>query len=57
MKLNIDGSSLGNPARVRAGGLVRDEFGCWKVGFSAFLGKGFNMFAELQGIRLGLKLA
>ena len=37
VKLNTDGSSLGNPAVAGFGGLIREEDGGWIVGFSSFI--------------------
>lgn len=48
MKLNTDGSSLGNPRIARSGGVVRDEQGNWIVGFSRRIGKTTSYLAELS---------
>ena len=34
MKLNTDGSSIGNAGMAGCGGVIRDDRGCWIVGFS-----------------------
>lgn len=56
LKLNVDGSSLGNPGPSGAGGLLRDQSGVWKIGFSLHLGCRTNMYAELYALRFGLQL-
>ncbi|XP_042484669.1 uncharacterized protein LOC122064950 [Macadamia integrifolia] len=38
IKINVDGSSLGNPGRTRVGGIVRDKNGQVCKAFSTFLG-------------------
>ena len=55
--LNMDGSSLGNPGRAGAKGLLRDSSGKWISGFSLNLGITSNNVAELGAIRYGLQLA
>ncbi|KAF7827592.1 reverse transcriptase [Senna tora] len=57
LKLNTDGSSLGNPGPAGFGGLFRDENGRWICGFSSHLGNRTNMFAELSAIKHGLNIA
>lgn len=47
MKLNTDGSSLGNPRIARDGGVVRDEHGNWIVGFLRKIGRTTSYLAEL----------
>ena len=47
MKLNTDGSSLGNPRIARGGGVVRDEYANWIVGFSRKIGRTTSYVAEL----------
>ncbi|GAV83710.1 RVT_3 domain-containing protein [Cephalotus follicularis] len=56
-KLNIDGSSKGNPGNLGAGGLIRDNSGNWVLGFTCFIGVCFSIQAKLWGLREGLKLA
>lgn len=36
VKINVDGSSLSNPGRIGAGGLIRFSTGNFPVGFTAF---------------------
>ncbi|PKH92355.1 hypothetical protein CRG98_049856, partial [Punica granatum] len=55
-KLNVDGSSFGNPGKGGAGGLIRDEGGNWVVGFSAYIGFKTAFKAELYAIKHGLGL-
>ena len=57
MKLNVDGSSLGNPGRAGFGGLLRGEDGVWVIGFTRFLGLLDNLHAELMAIYEGLRVA
>ena len=47
MKLNTDGSSLGNPEFAGGGGVVRDEHGNWIVGFSRKIGRTTSYVVEL----------
>ncbi|KAL6568748.1 hypothetical protein OROHE_004432 [Orobanche hederae] len=56
-KLNSDGSPFADTHQVAGGGLLRDEYGGWVVGFSTkFLNITINV-AELLALREGLKLA
>ncbi|GLT63476.1 hypothetical protein SLA2020_360390 [Shorea laevis] len=57
VKLNSDGSALGNPGMAGAGGLLRDHFGRWIVGFSRNIGWTTSIAAELWAIRDGLEVA
>ena len=41
----------------KAGGLLRDSFGRWILGFSLNLGITSNNVAELEAVRQGLQLA
>ncbi|KAL0012166.1 hypothetical protein SO802_007274, partial [Lithocarpus litseifolius] len=56
VKLNTDGSSLGNPGRAGGGGLIRDEEGNWIVGFACKIGSTTSFLAELWALRDGLNL-
>lgn len=56
-KLNVDGSSLGNPGRSGFGGIIRNWQGEWCTGFSGFCRFTDNLNAELLAIYQGLKLA
>ena len=57
VKLNTDGSVLGNSGPASLGGLLRDSNGNWIGGFSHKLGITNSLAAELWGIRDGLLLA
>ena len=57
IKLNTDGSSLGNPRLAGAGGLLRNSLGAWISGFSLHMGITSNNIAELGAVRQVLLLA
>ncbi|GKV06468.1 hypothetical protein SLEP1_g18364 [Rubroshorea leprosula] len=57
VKLNSDGSALGNPGMAGAGGLLRDHLGRWIIGFSRNIGWTTSIAAELWAIRDGLEVA
>lgn len=57
IKLNVDGSSFGNPGRSGYGGFLRDVYGQWICGFSGSCGFTTNLNAELMAILKGLNLA
>lgn len=56
-KINVDGSHLRNSGSSACGGLVRDSNGRFVQGFFCKIGLGNALWAELWGIRLGIKLA
>ena len=56
MKLNTDGSSLGNPGVDGGGGLIRDENGNWVVGLARRIGIANSFMAELCALCDGLLL-
>lgn len=56
LKLNIDGSRIGTTGHIAAGGLLRNCHGDWVGGFSANLGTGEILLAELWALYFGLKL-
>jgi len=56
VKINVDGSFLGNPGRIGADGLIRSSAGNFLVGFTAFAGVACNLLPELLAIAKGLKL-
>ncbi|KAF7808414.1 Retrovirus-related Pol polyprotein from transposon TNT 1-94 [Senna tora] len=56
IKLNTDGSSIGNLGPAGMGGLFSDSNGEWLCGFSGLIGKQTNMSAELMAIKHGLLL-
>ena len=51
VKLNTDGSSLGNPGLVGGGGLIRDKDGAWVVGFARNIGISSSFIAKLWALR------
>ncbi|GKV15306.1 hypothetical protein SLEP1_g26102 [Rubroshorea leprosula] len=57
LKLNADGSAIDNPRKVAGGGLIRDSWGNWTLGFSRRIGWSSILLAELWAIRDGLQLA
>ncbi|XP_043725488.1 uncharacterized protein LOC122672044 [Telopea speciosissima] len=56
-KLNIDGSSLGNPSAIGAGGIFRDHLGAVLRCFSEYQGVGSSYMAELEAFFAGVKHA
>lgn len=55
VKLNVDGSSLGNPIISGFGGLLRNmHIGEWIVGFFGNCGLTTNLTAELSAIAMGI---
>lgn len=56
IKINTDGSSLGNPGMAGGGGLIKDENGDWVVGFARKIGTASRFMAELLALRDGLLL-
>ena len=57
IKINVDGSSFGNPGNAGFGGLLRNNRGNWIHGFSGSCGRATNLLAELSAIWKGLQLA
>ncbi|CAA0811235.1 Polynucleotidyl transferase- ribonuclease H-like superfamily protein [Striga hermonthica] len=57
VKVNSDGSFSPQTGLGTAGGLIRDEHGSWKGGFTVKLGACSIMAAELWGLYRGLALA
>ena len=55
-KVNLDGSSLGNPSLVGGGGLIRDETGKWIRGYARAIGTTTRAAAELWALRDGIRL-
>ena len=51
IKLNTDGSAIGNLGLVGAGGLLRNSSRGWISGFSLHLGITLNNMAELAAVR------
>jgi len=56
MKLNTDGSSLGNSGITGGGGVIRDWAGKWVAHFSRKIGVAMSLLVELWAIRDGLML-
>lgn len=56
VKLNTDGSSLGNPGQSSYGGLIRNNNGCWVGGYVGNIGYNMSLTAEICGIMKGLYL-
>lgn len=54
LKLNVDGSFHNNPGAFGFGGLIRDNFGQWVVGFSGSYCVTSNLNAELFAIYHGI---
>ena len=54
-KLNVDGSSLGNPGHSGGGGIVRDHHGQVQGIFSTYYGYCTNMEAETRALLEGLQ--
>ena len=57
IKINVDGSSCGNPGDAGFGGLLRGADGHWIMGFHGFIGVANSLLPELMAIRMGLCLA
>ena len=57
LKLNTDGSALGNPRPAGAGGVLRDHRGQWITGFSLHGGFASNNMDELAAVKKGLEMA
>ncbi|XP_042965908.1 uncharacterized protein LOC122299590 [Carya illinoinensis] len=54
-KLNVDGSSLGNPGQMGAGGIIRDDKGRMMWAYAKEMEVGTNNEAELRALYYGLK--
>lgn len=57
MKLNSDGSTLGNSGKAGGRGLIRDHQGNWIRGYAGRLGNTNSFITELQALRDGLAIA
>lgn len=55
--LNIDGSSIDNLVPSGVSGLLSNSDGVWLWGFTGYLGRQDNLFAELMDIHNGLDIA
>lgn len=51
MKLNMDGSSIGNLGMAGGGGVIRDEEGNWVIGYARKIGSANSFQAELWALR------
>ncbi|CAI9784431.1 unnamed protein product [Fraxinus pennsylvanica] len=56
VKLNVDGSSLGNPGQIGGGRLIKNERSELVSAFSSYFGEGTNNGAELRALIESLKL-
>lgn len=56
MKLNVDGSSLGNPGQAGGGGVIWNDKGKLVSAISIFFGEATNNKAELRALIEGLKI-
>lgn len=56
VKLNIDGSCLGNTGQCGGGGVIRSAAGDFVAGFSKSYGEGTDNMAEDRALLDGLKL-
>ena len=56
MKLNSDGSSMGNLGLVGGGGLICNENGEWVKGYTRAIGYATNVAAKLWALRDGIWL-
>ena len=56
LKLNYDGSSLGNPGRSGGGGLIQNDKGEWIRGFMRDVGHTTSVVAEVWALRDGIRL-
>ncbi|KAK1412939.1 hypothetical protein QVD17_34560 [Tagetes erecta] len=56
LKLNTDGSSLGNPGASSYGGVIRNDCGEWVLGYVGNIGFDTSLASEIWGITMGLRL-
>ena len=56
VKLNSDGSSMGNPGRASGGGIIRNAEGKWIKGYARAIGNTTSVAAELWALRDGIQL-
>ncbi|XP_042505477.1 uncharacterized protein LOC122082041 [Macadamia integrifolia] len=56
-KINIDGSSMGNPGRAGGGGVIRDSNGKVIFSFKHFFGISTNYYAEFMSFLHGIRHA
>ncbi|KAM7503559.1 hypothetical protein LguiB_002463 [Lonicera macranthoides] len=56
VKVNTDGSCLGNPGPAGIGGVARNDQGQWLAGFAGFIGKATILKAEIWPVREAMLL-
>ena len=56
VKLNSDGSSMGNPGHAGGGGIIRNAEGKWIKGYERSIGNTTSIAAELWALRDGIQL-
>nr|KYP52497.1 Putative ribonuclease H protein At1g65750 family [Cajanus cajan] len=56
-KLNVDGSSIGNPRLAGYGGLLHNSVGEWIRGFTGSCVLATSLYAELLALLKGIQLA
>ena len=56
VKLNMDGSFLGNLGASGFGGLIYDQNGTWICGYARKVGNATSVVAELWGLKAGLSI-
>ncbi|CAI9765398.1 unnamed protein product [Fraxinus pennsylvanica] len=56
VKLNVDGSCVGNPGPCGGGGVIRDHYGNLVAGLCVKYGYGSNNEAELRAVITGVEL-
>ena len=54
VRLNTDGSAIGNPGRAGGGGILQDDQGRWIASFSKNIGLSTSFMAELWALSDGL---
>ena len=57
VKINVDGSSRGNPSLVGFGGWIRGDDGKWIISYHGFIGYARNLLLELLAMCHGLRIA
>lgn len=57
LELNVDGISVGNPGRSGFGGLIKNIYAEWVVGFAGFCSIIININAQILAIYHGIMLA
>ncbi|KAJ1381471.1 Ribonuclease H-like superfamily [Sesbania bispinosa] len=57
VKFNTDGSVKDRGKKAACGGVLRDDLGCWLLGFSLNIGSASVLMSELRGIATTLDIA